>query len=221
MALTQRQQLLKAVIEFCETQGSRSFSLENFQARVTPQLARKGNWATKTPEATVRRLFQELRDKDEVITFVDNQGLYTLRGAFLLPYETGASSNDYGRDGMEEMQRGISQFLNNPRATTEPEEYITETVRRRRDSGVIQRVKKRFPHECMVRKCDNRFTKPNGQPYIEAHHIIPISVGGLDIDWNIALVCAHHHRMAHFANETTKTDLRDYLLEAVEKRPRA
>jgi len=218
MALTQRQQLLKAVIEFCEKRGSRTFALDEFQAHMTPQLAREGNWATKTPEATVRRLFQELRDKDKVVTFVDNQGLYTLRGAILLPYEANDSSSDYGTDGMEEMQRDITRFVRKPRPTTEREEYVTEAVRRRRDSGLVAWAKSFHGSDCMVRQCGNRFAKPNGEFYIEAHHINPICEDGQEVEENIALVCAHHHRMAHFANDTTKTDLRNYLLKEVENR---
>lgn len=218
MALTQRQQLLKAVIEFCEAQGSRSFALEDFQRQITPRLARDGGWSTKTPQATVRRLLQELRDKDEVISFVDNQGLYTLRGAVLLPYE--ASPSDYGEHGMEEAQRDIMRFVRKPRPKSEREEYIAETVRRRRDSGLIEWAKGFYGFDCMVRQCGNRFTKPDGKPYIEAHHITPLCDGGHDVEENIALVCAHHHRMAHFANENTKSDLRNSLLSAVEGRLR-
>jgi hypothetical protein len=56
MPLTQRQQLLRAVIELCEKQGARTFALDEFQESLTPRLERKGNWTTKTPEATVRLL---------------------------------------------------------------------------------------------------------------------------------------------------------------------
>ena len=220
MALTQRQQLLKAVIEFCETQGSRTFSLEDFQERMTPRLAREGNWATKTPEATVRRLFQELRDKDKVITFIDNQGLYTLRGAFLLDFEADKSADNFSPPGMEEAQKTFTSFIKKPRPMTERQEYIRETYYRR-DAGLVEWAKNYHGCSCMICKCDNRFDKPNGQPYIEAHHIVPLCEDGRDVQENIALVCAHHHRMAHFANENTKTDLRNYLLKEVENRLRA
>lgn len=221
MPLTQRQQLLKAVIEFCEKQGSRTFALDEFQARITPKLAREGNWATKTPEATVRRLLQELRDKDKVITFIDNQGLYTLRGAILLPYEASDSPSDFGSGGMEEIQRDIVRFVRKPRPTTEREEYVTETVRRRRDTGLVAWAKSFHGPNCMVRQCQNRFTKPGGEFYIEAHHINPICEDGQEVEENIALVCAHHHRMAHFADESSKSDIRNYLLKKVENRLRA
>lgn len=141
MALTQRQQLLKAVIEFCENRNSRSFELDEFQAQITPRLAREGGWTTKTPEATVRRLFQELRDKDEVISFVDNRGLYTLRGAILLRFERDEAADDFSQSGMEETQRTIGRFIKKPRRMSEKQEYIRETYYRR-DAGLVEWAKK-------------------------------------------------------------------------------
>ena len=56
MALTQRQQVLKAGIEFCESNGSRTFALDDFQARMTPRLAHEGQWSNKTPPLPKRAL---------------------------------------------------------------------------------------------------------------------------------------------------------------------
>lgn len=220
MPLTQRQQVLKAVIEFCESRNSRSFELDEFQVQMTPQLARSGNWTTKTPQATVRRLFQELRDKDEVISFVDNRGLYTLRGAILLNFESDGATDDFSKHGMEETQKTIGRFVRKPRRMTERQEYIRETYYRR-DAGLVEWAKNFHGCNCMICKCGNRFTKPNGQPYIEAHHIIPLCEDGRDVEENLSLICAHHHRMAHFADDDSKKDIRTYLLKEVDARLRA
>jgi 5-methylcytosine-specific restriction protein A len=67
-------------------------------------------------------------------------------------------------------------------------------------------------------QCANTFKKPDGSPYIEVHHIIPLYEGGEDAIWNLAVVCAHHHKMAHFADDETQKDLKKLFLKAVEFR---
>jgi len=54
--------------------------------------------------------------------------------------------------------------------------------------------------------------------YIEVHHIIPLHAGGVDGIWNLSVVCAHHHKMAHFANIKTRKDIESVLLKETECR---
>jgi hypothetical protein len=49
------------------------------------------------------------------------------------------------------------------------------------------------------------FLKANGDPYIEAHHVMPVSrkeVGSLSAS-NIMTVCANHHRQLHYGGGVT------------------
>jgi predicted restriction endonuclease len=44
------------------------------------------------------------------------------------------------------------------------------------------------------------FLKSNGDPYVEAHHVMPVSrqeVGSLSAS-NIMTLCANHHRQLHY-----------------------
>ena len=44
------------------------------------------------------------------------------------------------------------------------------------------------------------FIKKNGEPYVEAHHVMPVSkkeVGSLSAS-NVMTVCANHHRQLHY-----------------------
>lgn len=94
-------------------------------------------------------------------------------------------------------------------------EYIREIFAR--DRGWVKDAKEKYGLYCLHPKCDNTFLKRDGMPYIEVHHIIPLSEGGEDAVWNLAVVCAHHHKMAHFADAETQTDLQKLLLKIVEK----
>ena len=41
------------------------------------------------------------------------------------------------------------------------------------------------------------FKFPDGRIYLETHHVIPLSLDGLDSASNVAALCANHHREAH------------------------
>ena len=46
------------------------------------------------------------------------------------------------------------------------------------------------------------FLKKSGEPYVEAHHVMPVSkreVGSLAAA-NVMTVCANHHRQMHYGN---------------------
>nr|WP_234943695.1 HNH endonuclease signature motif containing protein [Sinorhizobium meliloti] len=46
------------------------------------------------------------------------------------------------------------------------------------------------------------FRKKNGEPYVEAHHVMPVSlqqVGSLSAT-NIVTLCANHHREVHYGD---------------------
>jgi hypothetical protein len=83
---------------------------------------------------------------------------------------------------------------------------------RERVSKVIERgpaadiAKQAAGRRCMVCSAMHQsplsFLEPNGQPYIEAHHVVPVSTrrpGVLGIR-NVIAVCAHHHRQLHYGN---------------------
>ncbi|MGE3335755.1 MAG: HNH endonuclease [Rhodospirillaceae bacterium] len=58
------------------------------------------------------------------------------------------------------------------------------------------------------------FHKPDGEPYVEAHHVVPVSsgrAGTLDPS-NIITVCANHHRQLHYGGVPEPEELTDGLL---------
>ena len=82
--MNQRGNLKKLIIDFCNQQESRTFSLQSLNLAYGDynQIGIGG----KTPQATVRRLLQELRD-ERFISFLSESGHYTLRGIELLEKE--------------------------------------------------------------------------------------------------------------------------------------
>ncbi len=71
-------------------------------------------------------------------------------------------------------------------------------------------VKRANGHKCQI--CEALglhpigFTKTNGDPYVEAHHVMPVSkgeVGSLSAS-NIMTVCANHHRQLHYGGVSVR-----------------
>lgn len=80
-------------------------------------------------------------------------------------------------------------------------ETVDRAVRARSDFRRDQAVR-----EYVLRLADGRceycgkagFQMPNGQRYLEAHHIIALADSGQDKVENVIALCAEHHREAHF-----------------------
>jgi hypothetical protein len=219
---TWRQQILAEIIDFCNAHGSRSFTLQEFtQERLgVLQAFRPEN---KNVAAKIRQQFQFLRDEG-LLTFVNNNGFYTLRGLALLEHEMEAINAIHLWDLRDapSLPAGFGEAKQTPllpeRASVLPEttEHLVETYVR--NKGWAKQARDTFGTDCMICDCDNRFHKPDGSPYIEVHHIVPLCEGGEDGIWNLSMLCAHHHRMAHFADHMSKKKIRNFLQKEVDKR---
>ena len=176
----------RLVIDYCNRRGTRTFSLKEFYNDNEKAIAQYKP-SNKHRYAKIRQQLQFLRDEG-LITFLDNSGHYTLRSVPLL---FGEVEDD--------------RLIEIKAETPERREYLIETYIR--DIGWVQAAKKTFGYYCLIPDCKNTFLKENYKPYIEVHHIIPLCEGGEEGIWNLAVVCAHHHRMAHFAQKSVKEEL--------------
>ncbi len=195
--MNQRTRLLSLVTDFCQERGSRTFTLQELNQ--TYQSFQCINIGGKTPQATVRRLLQELRN-NKSLSFLEQRGAYSLRNIEILDNEVEDSCLDL-----------ISKTPN-----LEKKEYIVEVYARNR--GWVKQAKEVLGCDCLYPQCKNRFLKEDNTPYIEVHHIIPLYQGGDDGIWNLSVVCAHHHKMAHYANAKTRLLIESLLLKETECR---
>jgi hypothetical protein len=92
-------------------------------------------------------------------------------------------------------------------ASPEVKERVSRFIER---GPVGAEVKRASGFKCQV--CDGLgrpslgFVKPNGEHYVEAHHVMPVSaqhVGSLGPS-NVISVCANHHRELHFGRADVK-----------------
>jgi len=69
-----------------------------------------------------------------------------------------------------------------------------------RAAEVRQRVLQRSRGCCELCGAEG-FRTTAGAIYLETHHVIPLSEGGPDLDFNVVALCANDHRRAHHALE--------------------
>ncbi|MBI5374838.1 MAG: HNH endonuclease [Candidatus Schekmanbacteria bacterium] len=187
----------KQVIEHCNKQGSRTFSLQDI-LKERLDIFRQFRPENKHVEAKIRQQLQYLRD-EKLISFLDNSGHYTLRGIDLL-----------------EAERDETKTIDLTKEEPEKREYLVETYVR--NVSWAKQAKKNFGDLCLYYNCSNTFLREDGTRYIEVHHIIPLYKGGEDGLWNLSVLCAHHHRMAHYSDTKTRIDIEKFLLREVESR---
>jgi predicted RNA-binding protein with PUA-like domain len=86
-------------------------------------------------------------------------------------------------------------------ASPEVKERLSKKIERGPIGALLKRV---IGFKCQV--CDVLdfnplgFVKPNGEHYVEAHHVMPVSkkeIGSLATS-NIMILCANHHRQMHY-----------------------
>jgi len=83
-------------------------------------------------------------------------------------------------------------------AILEPERIESNSLSIKRSDIIKTYALSRANGKC--ESCDNEapFLKRNGQPYLEVHHIIELSNGGIDSPLNVAAICPNcHARVTH------------------------
>lgn len=65
-----------------------------------------------------------------------------------------------------------------------------------RDKELTSLIKKLRGNKCQI--CGYSFKTTNGENYSECHHLEHLSNHGLDVSKNIIVLCANHHRQAHY-----------------------
>lgn len=195
--MTWKEFVYRQVIDHCNNAGSRTFSLKHFLADKL-DIFNSFRPNNQNVEAKIRQQLQFLHD-EKLITFMDNSGHYTLRGVDVLA---------------EEAKETKHIDLSNVKP--ERREYVVETFVRK--VGWVKKAVGRFGDDCLYKKCKNSFLREDGTRYIEVHHIVPLCKGGEEGLWNLSVLCAHHHRMAHYGDVKTRVSLEKYLLREVKAR---
>ena len=179
------------IVAYCNENESRTFPLDPFFAANELRF-RQAYPHNRFPRQKTCEMLQKLRD-DGHVTFLNNTGNYTLQGVDLLDVE-------------KEETRTIDLSSETP----ERREYLVETYVR--TVKWARRARDVFGEYCLLDGCRNTFLRNDGTRYIEVHHIVPLYRHGENALHNLSTLCAHHHKMAHFADTRTTKKMESRLL---------
>lgn len=109
-------------------------------------------------------------------------------------------------DDHTELERKTTQILSRPdlisappAGNPSPRRGLAKVVAFFRNPLVVAYTQARANGKCELCRTFAPFKKPDGTPYLETHHIVPLAEGGPDTTENCAAVCPNCHRALHYA----------------------
>jgi 5-methylcytosine-specific restriction endonuclease McrA len=125
--------------------------------------------------------------------------------------------SDPHEDVVQEILSRLSDDIVRERAMAAPQYPQRQTVSRHvflRNEFVVRAALNRASDTCEMPDCDSSpFCKDDGSTYLEVHHIVPLSEGGLDSLENVAALCPNCHREQHHGID--RAEKRQALREAI------
>lgn len=111
------------------------------------------------------------------------------------------------------VEKAKLELKGRPKGNKEPKKRTTTSEQYERDQRVIAHAEKRANGICELSNQPAPFAREDGSPFLEVHHIIPLSEGGEDVTNNVAALSPNCHREAHYGNR--KKEIRKFLLEKI------
>jgi hypothetical protein len=84
-----------------------------------------------------------------------------------------------------------------PLGNSQPKKISQSTTAFERDASVVAFVERRASGICELCCKSAPFMRPDGTPFLEVHHIVPLAEGGADKVDNAAALCPNCHRACH------------------------
>lgn len=105
-------------------------------------------------------------------------------------------------DDHDELSRRASDLTNTPKPERHqaPEQTQTTSVSFKRDPRVVAWIRREAAGRCELCGEPAPF-ESGGKPFLEVHHVVPLSAGGFDSVENAVAVCPNCHRRLHLSDE--------------------
>jgi 5-methylcytosine-specific restriction endonuclease McrA len=92
-------------------------------------------------------------------------------------------------------------FQSRPQGSRKPKKKSVHSIGYVRDARVVAYVEERANGICELCNEPAPFNRPDGTPFLEVHHIIPLADGGPDTVENAAAICPNCHRACHHGTD--------------------
>lgn len=104
------------------------------------------------------------------------------------------------RDLLDQQVDAIESFIQvAPKGQKKPNRNVKQSNLIDRDPLVKAWILQEAKGVCELCGSNSPFIKNNGRPYLEVHHVLPLSNGGSDTVSNAVGVCPNCHRALHYA----------------------
>ena len=125
----------------------------------------------------------------------------------------------FDRDELEEQADALERLHRAPDGVEVPSRTKREVDVAGRSPEVQRWILQCADGRCEL--CGERapFHKPNGEPFLEVHHVCRLADGGADVPENAVALCTNCHREAHHGAHAE--EIRDRLSERVSRRSSA
>ena len=140
-----------------------------------------------------------------------------VEGEYDLLNPLGGTRDDLeGVDVLEEWHRQVALYEG---ASPTTRDRLSKSIERGSVGKLVKTIAK---YRCQICDCvgikSQTFQTANGNDYVEAHHVVPVSSGrkGVLSPSNVISVCAAHHRELHYGADASVTDLGDSFRIVVE-----
>lgn len=91
-----------------------------------------------------------------------------------------------------------------PEGVSNPHKLTTQAIVYSRSPDVVAYIIKLSDGNCEACEKPAPFKNKYGVPYLEVHHVIPLSKGGADTPENCVALCPNCHRAIHFSENNKK-----------------
>lgn len=112
-----------------------------------------------------------------------------------------SADDEVARDRAAKIASRPSSIPLPPRGTARPEVVAADSTTFVRSTAVAAWAMRRARGRCELCTSPAPFMTASGRPFLEVHHIEPLSEGGPDTVDNVAALCPNCHRRCHHAPE--------------------
>lgn len=114
---------------------------------------------------------------------------------------------------------GSPENLNGAHGSVAPETKEVTSRQFKRDPTVAAYIHHIANGTCESCRQKAPFVKANGLPFLEIHHVVPLSQGGADKECNVVAVCPNCHRALHLAEDAkNRTNMLYVSIERLSQR---
>lgn len=131
----------------------------------------------------------------------------------VIPPDVETVNREFEEQVQKEQTKSLEQLKKEAeKKSNKPSSGTVQTKVYHRDPTIAAYVKKRAGGYCQLCEEKAPFVDQNGEPYLECHHIVWVSKGGMDSIDNCVALCPNCHRKMHLLNDPN--DLKKLISKA-------